>query len=143
MLYSQLPIYRDSYMLLTEVYQATNKFPRDFKYTLGQDMKRDCLNLFRHLYGANVSVEDRQRHLGEFLTSFELLKIELRLCVDMNVLSINKLAHLSLIMDSISKQATTWRKKTKNDVENGKVVEKQKNKSKRGNKQSDEGLFGC
>ncbi len=111
-MYNQLPIYRDSYLLLTEIYQVTTKFPRDYKYTLGQDMKRDALSLFRDLYGANVSVDKRQQHLDNFLTSFELLKIEIRLCVDLNVLSINKLAQLSLIMDSIAKQAQGWRKKT-------------------------------
>ena len=110
--YSQLPIYRDSYLLLTEIYKATNKFSRDFKYTLGQDMKRDCLSLFRYLYGANVEVAKRQEYIDSFLTSFELLKIELRLCVDLNILSIKQLAHLSLIMDNIARQAKGWRKKS-------------------------------
>ena len=112
-MYSQLPIYRDSYLLLTEIYKTTGKFPRDFKYTLGQDMKRDCLALFRDLYAANVSVEDRRQHLENFLQSFELLKIEIRLCVDLNVLSIKKMAQLSLLMDNIAKQAAAWRKKAK------------------------------
>ncbi len=110
-LYSQLPIYRDSYQLLLEIYQATSKFPRDFKYTLGQDMKRDALMLFRDLYGANVSPEERRKYLDNFLTAFELLKTEIRLCVDLNVLSIKKLAQLSLLMDNIAKQAQGWRKK--------------------------------
>ena len=112
-LYNQLPIYRDTYLLLSEIYRATSKFPRDYKYTLGQDMKRESLSLFRDLYGANVSQENRKQHLSNFLTSFELLKIELRLCVDMNVLSIKKLAQLSLIMDNIAKQATSWRNASK------------------------------
>ena len=112
-LYNQLPVYRDSYMLLTEIYQITSKFPKDYKYTLGQDMKRDALSLFRHLYNANCSMHDKQEHLELFLKDFELLKIELRLCVDLNVLSVRKLAQLSLITDSISKQVTSWRNKTR------------------------------
>lgn len=111
-LYNQLPIYRDAYQLLLEIYQVTNKFPRDFKYTLGQDMKRDSLALFRDLYGANVSVENRRQHLDHFLTAFELLKVEMRLCVDLNVLSVKKLAQLSLMMESIAKQASGWRHKS-------------------------------
>lgn len=111
-MYTQLPIYRDSYVLLTEIYQATDKFPHGSKYTLGQDMKRDALNLFRDLYGANTSPDKRRYHLDNFLTSFEMLKIEIRLCVDLNILSIKKLAHLSLIMDNIAKQATAWRRST-------------------------------
>ena len=109
-MYNQLPIYRDAYSLLLEIYQVSSRFPRDFKYTLGQDMKRDSLALFRDLYGANVSIENRNMHLDRFLTAFELLKVELRLCVDLNVLPIKKLAQLSLIMDSIAKQATAWRR---------------------------------
>ncbi len=111
-LYSQLPIYRDSYQLLLEIYQVTNKFARDFKYTLGQDMKRDSLALFRYLYGANMYIEKRREYLDNFLTSFELLKIEMRLCADLKILSLNKLAQLSLLMDNISKQANGWKKIT-------------------------------
>lgn len=144
-MYNQLPIYRDSYMLLTEIYEATGKFSRDYKYTLGQDMKRDCLNLFRHLYNANAFAAERTEHLNNFLASFELLKIELRLCVDMNVLSVKKLAHLSLIMDSIAKQATVWRKKSKatlvNKAKPDKVVEKQEINAQKTDKQINGRLF--
>ncbi len=52
-LYNELPVYRDSYNLLLEIYKATNKFSHEYKYCLGQDMKRDVLNLFRSLYRAN------------------------------------------------------------------------------------------
>lgn len=110
-LYSKLPVYRDSYMLLTEIYRATNSFPKDYKYSLGQDMKRDVLSLFRHLYNANCSMNNKREYLELFLKDFELLKIELRLCVDLNILSIRKLAQLSLITDSISKQVISWRNK--------------------------------
>ena len=52
-LYSELPIYRDSYNLLLAIFQATSKFSHEYKYSLGQDMKRDALCLFRNLYRAN------------------------------------------------------------------------------------------
>ena len=110
-LYNQLPIYRDAYQLLLEIYQITNKFPRDFKYTLGQDMKKSALELFKELYNANISIENHKEYINKFLASFELLKIEMRLCTDLQILSVNKLAQLSLIMDCIGKQASGWRKK--------------------------------
>ena len=110
---NQLPIYRDSYQLLLEVYQVTNKFARDFKYNLGQDMKRDCLDMVRHLYNANHDVAARAEHIDKFLSTFEVLKVDIRLCVDMNMLSINKLAQLSLLMESISRQARGWRAKSR------------------------------
>jgi len=39
----------------------------------------------------------------------ELLKFEIRLCVDMKILAMKKQAELSGLMDSIGKQITGWR----------------------------------
>ena len=111
-LYSELPVYRDSYNLLIEIYQLTNKFSRDYKYSLGQDMKRDALNLFRNLYRANRAL-DKKQDLENFLDDFELLKMEIRLCVDMRLLPLKKMALISLLTDSIGKQITAWRNKSR------------------------------
>lgn len=71
-------------------------------------MKRDALQLVRSIYRANKST-DKKEHLETFLDEFELLKLEIRLCSDMKVLSFKKQAELSLLMDSIGKQVTGWR----------------------------------
>jgi hypothetical protein len=42
-LYYDLPVYRDTYKLVLDVFELTKDFPKDYKYTLGQDMKRDAL----------------------------------------------------------------------------------------------------
>lgn len=110
--YTQLPIYKDSYQLLLEIFQTTSKFSREHKYNLGQDMRRDCLTMVRYLYGANTNVVHRQEYIDRFLNVFEMLKVEIRLCVDLNIMSIKRLAHISLIMDSIGKQARAWRTKS-------------------------------
>lgn len=109
-LYAELPIYRDSYSLLLAIYQLTGKFSREYKYTLGQDMKRDALNLFRNLYQANRSQNKRQ-NLDDFLAEFELLKLEVRICVDLRLLSLKKMAEISLLTDNIGKQINAWRQK--------------------------------
>lgn len=112
-LYNELPVYRDTYNLMLEVYLTTNKFTHEFKYSLGQDMKRDVLSLFRNLYRANRS-SAKQTYLEDFLSDFELLKVEMRLCVDLKLLPIRKMAQMSKLTDSIGKQVTSWRNKTKN-----------------------------
>jgi hypothetical protein len=43
----ELPIYRDTYKLLLKIYQYAQGYSRAYKYTLGQDMKRDGLELVR------------------------------------------------------------------------------------------------
>ena len=107
-LYYELPVYRDTYQLILKVYEVTGDFPKEYKYSLGQGMKRDALQLVRSIYWANKS-DKKKQHLEAFLDDFELLKLEIRLCTDMKVLSFKKQAELSALMDSIGKQITGWR----------------------------------
>jgi hypothetical protein len=42
-LYYDLPVYRDTYQLILKIFEVTKYFPKEYKYTLGQDMRRDAL----------------------------------------------------------------------------------------------------
>jgi hypothetical protein len=107
-LYYELPVYRDTYQLILKIFECTKDFSKEYKYTLGQDMKRDALQLVRSIYRANKA-SHKESHLEDFLDQFELLKLEIRLCSDMKVLPFKKQAELGLLMDSIGKQITGWR----------------------------------
>lgn len=107
-LYYDLPVYRDTYLLVLKIFEVTKDFPKEYKYTLGQDMKRDALQLVRSIYRANKSAHKKES-LENFLDEFELLKLEIRLCVDLKVLPFKKQAELTVLMDGISKQITGWR----------------------------------
>ena len=50
-LYTELPVYRDTYLLTLKVFEVTKDFPREYKYTLNQDMKRDALHLLQRIIG--------------------------------------------------------------------------------------------
>ena len=41
-LYQDLPVFADIYVLTHKVFLYTQDYPREYKFTLGQDMKRDC-----------------------------------------------------------------------------------------------------
>jgi hypothetical protein len=45
--------YRDTYTLILKIFENTQHFPREYKYTLGHDMKKDALQLVRSIYSAN------------------------------------------------------------------------------------------
>jgi len=112
-LYDGLPVFADVYSLTKLVFVCTQDFPREHKYTLGQDMKRDCLLLLRTIYRANKS-RDRQAVLDEFLDDFELLKLEVRLAADLKLLSLKKQAELARLTDSVGRQITGWRNASSN-----------------------------
>ena len=48
-------------------------------------------------------------YLEEFLDNFEIIKLEVRLCADLKLLSIKHLAEISKVLDIIGKQATAWK----------------------------------
>jgi len=107
-LYYDLPVFKDVYKLILLIFEYTKDFPKEYKYTLGQDLKRDGLNLVRSIYRANKA-KNKVEYLETFLDDFELLKLEIRLCTDMKILSGKKQAQLSFLMDGIGKQITGWR----------------------------------
>jgi len=54
-LYYELPVYRDTYQLILKIFEYTKDFPKEYKYALGQDMKRDAQQLVRSIYRANTA----------------------------------------------------------------------------------------
>jgi hypothetical protein len=52
-LYYDLPVFKDVYRLTLRIFELTRHFSREYKFTLGQDMKHDCLVLVRSIYRAN------------------------------------------------------------------------------------------
>lgn len=111
-LYYDLPVFKDSYRLTLKLFQLTSNFPREYKFTLGQDMKRDSINLVRYIYRANKN-KDKTLYLEQFLDNFEVVKLEVRLCVDLKLISHSAQTEILTLMDSIGRQITAWRNSCK------------------------------
>ena len=47
-LYYDLPVFKDVYKMTLRIFELTSNFSREYKYTLGQDLKRD------YIFNANV-----------------------------------------------------------------------------------------
>ncbi|MCX6737081.1 MAG: four helix bundle protein [Candidatus Parcubacteria bacterium] len=107
-LYYSLKVFKDVYQLILKIFEYTKDFPREYKYTLGQDMKHDALVLVRSIYRANKA-KSKTEYLEAFLDDFEILKLEIRLCADMAILTPRKQGAMAVLMDTIGKQITGWR----------------------------------
>ena len=64
--------------------------------------------LVRSIYRANKA-KSKTEYLEAFLDDFEVLKLEIRICVDLKILPMKKQAEIALLMDSIGRQITGWR----------------------------------
>ena len=71
-LYYDLPVFKDVYQLILKIFEYTKDFPREYKYTLGQELKRDGINLVRSIYRANKS-KNKVEYLETFLDDFDEL----------------------------------------------------------------------
>jgi hypothetical protein len=59
-LYYGLPVFKDVYKVTLLIYSLTNDFSKEYKYTLGQDLKKDVLVLMRSIYRANKAQNKKE-----------------------------------------------------------------------------------
>ena len=52
-LYTALPVYKVAYDLLIEIFKRTKLFSREYKYTIGERLKNESLELIINIYKAN------------------------------------------------------------------------------------------
>ena len=50
-LYSELPVYKATYDLLLAVFQFTKGFAKEYKYTVGESLKKETIDLLTLIYG--------------------------------------------------------------------------------------------
>lgn len=104
-----MPIYRDAYRLVLKVFETTRDFSKEYKYSLGQDIKRDSLELIRNIYRAN-KYREKAIYLDNFLDNLEILRLQIRLACDLKIISIKKQAEIIELMDGVGRQANGWKK---------------------------------
>ena len=51
--YDELPVYKASYDLLIEIFRFTKDFSREYKYTIGESLKKETVELITLIYCAN------------------------------------------------------------------------------------------
>ncbi len=114
MLASELPVYKDTFELVSILMDYVGMFPKSHKYTIGQKITNVSLELFEYLQLANRVTDNkaaRVKYLEGFLIKFELLKVLLRLCNEKRIIPIKQSARLALLVEKIGKQVTGWKNK--------------------------------
>jgi len=107
--YKHLPIYKGAYDLLLRIMIATKDFPREYKYTLGQKLKDEVMEMILFVYRAN-SIADRDAHIRAILERLQLVEVMMRLAHDLRVLSRGHYVGLVEMTDGLARQAQGWLK---------------------------------
>ena len=88
---------------------ATKDFPREYKYTLGQKLKDEIMELVILIYRANSAAE-KERHIADILERVQVIQLMIRLAHDMRILPRRHYAALAEMTDSLARQAGGWLK---------------------------------
>lgn len=91
----KLPLYLKLYQFLKFLYKTTRSFPKQYKYTLGQnilDLTWRCLDLV--LEANALPHEEKCSKILKLSLAFDQLKIRLRMAQEMDLISKRQFSHI-------------------------------------------------
>jgi hypothetical protein len=106
--YKHLPIYKTTYDLLETVTRKTTVFPRDFKYSLGDKIRNECIELVIFIYKANTLRQQRKEYLQQILERVQVIELMLRLAKDLHLFNVAAFSEIVLLTDSLARQTQGW-----------------------------------
>ena len=133
--YDNLPVYKQTYDLLLQLYRLCQNMERDYRYTIGENLKKELITLIANVYRAN-SREDKDKGfmLQNARENAEVIRLLLRLLQDLKQIGLKEFIAANEKLESVSKQLAAWRSSVSKN--------KLKNDNKKGlGGQSPEGLF--
>lgn len=109
-LYYNLPVYKESYDLLLQVFDAVKKTAREYKFTLGERLKNEATDLLVAIFEAskNTLLSEKIGFISKAQNCLEKCRLFIRILKDLNIWGISKQANLNQKIESISKQLTQW-----------------------------------
>ncbi len=110
--YDNLPIFKASYELLVEIFKFTQNFSREFKFTLGERLKNETIDMITHIYRANTEREKFDT-LQKARENIEIIRVYMRLLKDLNQVGLKKFVDINERIENVSKQLTGWQRSVK------------------------------
>lgn len=105
--YEHLAVYKSAYDLNLYFFKLSRGFPKDFRYTLAQDIKNLLSELLDQIIIANNLV-DKEDNLNKAQIIIERIKIKNRLLHDMKVIKVSSYEYFAKNLIEISKQLEKW-----------------------------------
>ncbi len=91
--YNELPVYKATYDLLLAIFQFTKDFSKEYKYTVGESLKKETVTLLTLIYRANT----RRQKVDILQTAreqIEVIRLLIRLMKDMKQISLVKFVRI-------------------------------------------------
>ena len=107
--YNLLPIYKSAYDFLMRIMYVVNRFPKNYKFSVGEKLQNAAIDIVLDIYRAN-SAHDKTGYIKSLLDKVQILYLLLRVACDIKILPVNSYADIIITVDDIAKQAQGWLK---------------------------------
>ena len=101
--YTELNVYKATYGLLFEVLTASKSFHRDFKYTIGENLKNELISAMMQIWRAN-STHTKHDNILRAREHIEKCRPYLRLLHDLRQINMEAFTKWNISIQNISKQ---------------------------------------
>ena len=106
-IYDNLPVYKTSYDLLLLIFTFLKNMTKEYKYTIGEKLKNETMELITNIYRAN-SVLKKENYIEKARENIEVIRLYIRLTKDLKQLSVVKFIEINENIEFISKQLSHW-----------------------------------
>ena len=106
-----LRVYKDSYDLLLLLYKFSSELSREYKFSLGEKIKDDVLELLVKIFQANNDFSERKTKISMAQVKIERIRIYLRILKDLKQIGLDNFVTLNEKIEIISRQLISWKEK--------------------------------
>lgn len=107
-----LPVFKMVYDLMLRLVHESRKLDKDFRYTLGEELKRHLMRVEVCIYHANVEKDSscKVNYISEAIDKMLEVKLTVRILHDSKQLSLKKYALLCEQMVQVDKNLNDWKR---------------------------------
>jgi four helix bundle protein len=89
---NDLKLYKETYNLLLYLFPEIKKFPKSDKYTLGEQIKKTLISFLKNIV---LFSKHKKCCLQEADSDLEIIRVYVRLCFDLKIITFNKYETIS------------------------------------------------
>lgn len=105
--YTNLPVYEETYQLLLQLVTFSRQMQRDFRYTIGEKLQQTMVDIIVLIFKANKAVA-KAVHIAEARERLVEAQVMMRVLNDTRQLSDKQYVQLVERSTSVSKQLASW-----------------------------------
>ena len=114
-LYSNLPVFQDTYQLFLHFVQLSRNMQRDYRYTLGEQVKRAVMDTMLAIFRANKT-DDKMADIRLGREKIVETQILMRVLHETRQISTKQFALMIEATEKVSKQLANWEKSCRSPI---------------------------